>query len=64
MTRPVEAKLPRPAATISASVGAEVAQVVGERGPSGGRVAEGEPVVVGEVGAEPFGEVERAQESR
>src|SRR4051794_7894403 len=33
--------------------------MVGECSPSGGRVADGEPVVVGEVGAEPSGEVER-----
>src|SRR4051794_7649773 len=33
--------------------------MVGQRGPSGGRIAEGESVVVGEVGAEPSGEVER-----
>src|SRR4051812_33464598 len=31
--------------------------MVGQRGPPGGCVAEDEPVVVGQVGAEPSGEV-------
>ncbi len=39
--------------------GAEVAQVIGQRGPAHGCVAEGEPLVVGKVGAEPVGQVGR-----